>query len=130
MTDAPQTPQRIDKWLWHARIVKTRTLGAKLDSGGKVRLNKQRISKPSHTVKPGDTLTFMLHERLRVLHVCACGSRRGPAAEAQELYDDLSPALERKPQKSQTIDIAVRVPGSGRPTKKQRRDLEKLRDTH
>ncbi|MGI9373348.1 MAG: RNA-binding S4 domain-containing protein [Hyphomicrobiales bacterium] len=128
MTDTPHTTQRVDKWLWYARIVKTRTLGAKLVSGGKVRLNKQRISKPSHVVKPGDTLTFMLHERLRVLNIVNCGARRGPASEAQALYDDLNPELERKLEKSRNSQVAARLPGSGRPTKKERRDLNKLRD--
>ena len=119
--------QRVDKWLWFARIVKTRTLAAKLVTSGKVRLNKQRITKSSHSIKEGDTLTFMLHKRLRVLQVCDIGARRGPASEAQLLYEDLSPPAPKSEKPSAPM-VAKREAGSGRPTKKQRRDTEKLRD--
>ncbi|MGI9482378.1 MAG: RNA-binding S4 domain-containing protein [Hyphomicrobiales bacterium] len=118
--------QRVDKWLWFARIVKTRTLAAKLVTSGKVRLNKQRIAKPSHSIKEGDTLTFMFHKRLRVLKICAIGTRRGPASEAQLLYQDLSPPAPPA-AKTRVPTLAKREAGSGRPTKKQRRDTEKLR---
>jgi len=130
MEDTSQLPtQRIDKWLWFARIIKTRTLAAKLVSSGKVRLNKERISKPSHPVRSGDTLTFIFHDRPRILHILEPGSRRGPASEAQALYDDLSPTPEEKREEKAQSGVAAREPGSGRPTKKQRRETEKLRDT-
>ena len=83
--------QRIDKWLWFARIVKTRSLAAALVGGGAVRVNRVRIAKPSHPLIPGDVLTLALRGRVLVLKVREIGARRGPAAEARLLYEDLSP---------------------------------------
>jgi len=82
--------QRIDKWLCFARMVKTRTLAAAIVSQGQVRLNKARVSKPSHEVEPGDILTLAFHGRVRVIKVLAIGARRGPASEAQTLYQDMA----------------------------------------
>jgi ribosome-associated heat shock protein Hsp15 len=82
--------QRIDKWLWFARVVKTRSLATTLVNRGAVRVNRQKISKPSHPVVPGDILTLAIGGRIRVLKVLAAGTRRGPAAEARLLYEDLS----------------------------------------
>lgn len=83
---------RIDKWLWHARILKSRTLAAKLVADGHVRLNGTRTLDPAKPVRPGDVLTVALERTVRVLKVVALGMRRGPASEAQGLYEDLSPA--------------------------------------
>jgi ribosome-associated heat shock protein Hsp15 len=117
--------QRLDKWLWFTRMLKSRTLAADLVSAGKVRVNGERVTKPSQIVKPGDTLTFVLHDRPRVLEVVAGGDRRGPAPDAQKLYKDLSPpALPRDIVPPQ----AQREAGSGRPTKRDRRDLDKWHD--
>jgi ribosome-associated heat shock protein Hsp15 len=82
--------QRLDKWLWFARIVKTRSLATALVSHGKVRVNRQKTVKPSHPVAPGDVLTIALRGGVRVLKVLEAGTRRGPAAEARLLYEDLS----------------------------------------
>lgn len=82
--------QRIDKWLWFARMAKTRTLAAAIVSQGQVRLNKVKITKPAHEVGPGDILTLAIHDRVRVLKVVAVASRRGPASEAQTLYEDIA----------------------------------------
>jgi ribosome-associated heat shock protein Hsp15 len=82
--------QRIDKWLCFARMVKTRTLAATIVSQGQVRLNKTRVLKPSHEVGPGDVLTLAVHGRVRVIKVMAIGARRGPASEAQSLYEDMA----------------------------------------
>jgi ribosome-associated heat shock protein Hsp15 len=82
--------QRIDKWLCFARMVKTRTLAAAIVSQGQVRLNKTRVSKPSHEVALGDILTLAVHGRVRVIKVLAIGARRGPASEAQTLYQDMA----------------------------------------
>lgn len=77
---------RIDKWLWQARFCKSRTLAAALVEGGKVRLNGSRITKPAHLVGAGDVLTFPQGYTIKVITVLACGTRRGPAPEAQALY--------------------------------------------
>lgn len=83
--------QRLDKWLWYARVVKTRSLAAALVTRGRVRVNRERIQKPSQTVKPGDVITASVSRDMRVLKVLLPGTRRGPASEAQTLYEDLSP---------------------------------------
>ncbi len=82
---------RIDKWLWHARFFKTRGLAAELVAAGRLRRNGARLTKPGTQVGPGDTLTFPQGGHIRVVRVLATGTRRGPPAEAQALYDDLAP---------------------------------------
>ncbi|CAM5288044.1 S4 domain OS=Afipia felis OX=1035 GN=NCTC12722_00634 PE=4 SV=1 [Afipia felis] len=82
--------QRLDKWLWHARIVRTRTDAAKLVSGGRVRLNGARQTSPGHALKSGDVLTVALDARVRILKVAAFAERRGDAPSAQTLYDELN----------------------------------------
>lgn len=67
---------RLDKWLWHARFFKTRGLSAKLVSGGHVRVNSEKVSKPAYAVAPGDVLTFPQSRRIRVIRVVAIGERR------------------------------------------------------
>ena len=125
MTAPEQTAleQRVDRWLWFARMIKSRTQAATLVSAGKVRLNGTRIDKPSRNVKPGDVLTFPLGTQVRVLKVLDAGTRRGPAPEAQTLYEDLAPptAVKASPD---TLPDGEREPGSGRPTKKERRDRD------
>lgn len=119
----PAQKLRIDKWLWHARFFKTRSLAAKVVSGGKLRVNGQPISKPAYMVTALDVLTFPQANDVRVIKVLAMGERRGPAPEAQLLYDDLDPP---KPREA----IAEQVPrfeGKGRPTKKDRRALQQTR---
>jgi ribosome-associated heat shock protein Hsp15 len=118
--------QRLDKWLWFTRMLKSRTLAADLVSAGKVRLNGERVTKPSQPVKPGDTITFVLHERPRVLEVVGGGDRRGPAPEAATLYKDLSPP---PPPKPLTAAAGQREAGAGRPTKRDRREMDKWRDS-
>lgn len=78
--------QRLDKWLWFARVVKTREAAAGLVESGHVRLNGQKTLKPGHAVKTGDVLTIVLNARVRVLHVEALAERRGPAEAARLLY--------------------------------------------
>lgn len=119
---------RIDKWLWHARFFKTRTLAQTFVVAGKVRLNTVRISKANQAVRPGDVLTFVRADAVRVIKIIALAARRGPASEAQLLYEDLSPAPAPKtPSPDTPAKAFVREPGSGRPTKRERRDLDKLR---
>ncbi|MDO8288068.1 MAG: RNA-binding S4 domain-containing protein [Parvibaculum sp.] len=120
--------QRIDRWLWFARILKSRTLAASLVSSGKLRVNTERIDKPARHVKPGDVLTFPLGNHVRVLKVLDAGTRRGPAPEAQRLYEDLAP-LQAKPATDELPD-AARERGAGRPTKKERRDRDAFHGFH
>ena len=88
----PAEEQRLDKWLWYARIVKSRSLAAKLIEGGCVRVNRLRVVKAATCVKSGDVLTATIHDRVRIIEILALGHRRGPAIEAQMLYSELLPA--------------------------------------
>lgn len=118
---------RLDKWLWYARVVKSRTLAAGLVEEGKVRLNRERITKPSQSVRIGDVLTISVGPRVRILEVAAMGSRRGPASEAQALYVDRTP-----PPPTPTAPVppmsGERTSGAGRPTKRDRRLIARLTD--
>ena len=82
--------QRIDRWLWHARLVRTRGAAAALAGAGYVRVNGARIAAPSRQVRPGDVITVALDRSVRVLKVRGFVERRGPAATAQALYEDLT----------------------------------------
>lgn len=114
---------RADKWLWYARFFKTRSLAAKVCNAGKLRVSGDLVSKAHHKIKPGDVLTFPQGRHVRVVRVRALATRRGPAAEAQALYDDLKPPS----PEARLPKAAGRAPGAGRPTKHERRALEKLR---
>ena len=117
--------QRLDKWLWRARFFKTRTLAAKACTAGHVRSGGSAITKSHHRVRVGDVLTFAQGRYIRVVKVLALGARRGPALEARALYGDLKP-----PATSQAMPAAVvgrRPPGAGRPTKLERRLIDRLR---
>lgn len=90
MPDQPaKAVQRADQWLWFARFVKTRSLARHLIVKGKVRVNRVRISKPAHTVSPGDIVSFMAHDHVKVVEVLAIGTRKGPATEARMLYSGI-----------------------------------------
>ena len=118
----PKPSVRIDKWLWHARFFKTRGLATKVVAGGHVRVNSQKIAKAAYSVSPGDTLTFPQGNRIRVVQILALAERRGPATEAQTLYEDLTPPPPETPA------AAPKTEGKGRPTKKDRRDMHLSRD--
>lgn len=126
--DAAPSSQRIDKWLWCARLFKTRSLAAKAVSDGGMRVTRAsettRIAKPSALVRPGDRLILMLGERLRILEVTGCGARRGPASEAQLLYTDHSPPAPAK--KDDARNSQARERGAGRPTKRDRRAVDRF----
>ena len=81
--------QRLDKWLWHARVVKARTSAAALVEAGHVRINGVREKAPGHSVKTGDVLTIGLDRSVRILKVTGFALRRGDAASARALYEDL-----------------------------------------
>ena len=119
---------RLDKWFWYARFIKSRSLATKLCNSGKVRVNGSLIKKAHQSVAPGDVLTFPVGPNIRVIKIIKLGNRRGPAKEAQALYEDLQPI----DQIAKTIDSTItpepakRERGSGRPTKVQRRAIERF----
>jgi ribosome-associated heat shock protein Hsp15 len=86
-----ESMQRLDKWLWFARVAKTRSLAARLVADGHVRLNARRIETPAKAVSPGDVLTIALERRVRVLKVLSPGTRRGGYPEAALMFEDLTP---------------------------------------
>lgn len=117
---------RIDKWLWAARVFKTRSLAAAACDGGKVDLNDQ-AAKPAKLVRPGDSVKVTLPQgRRRVLTVVAIDERRGSAQVAARLFEDHSPP---PPPRTRYAPPPFRPPGAGRPTKRERRDLDRLRGT-
>ena len=111
---------RLDKWLWHARFFKTRSLAARVVSAGHCRINGVHSAKPAAMVGAGDVLTFPQGRSVRVVRIIAPGTRRGPAPEAQALYEDLAP-----PEKP--ADSAPAYDRGGRPTKRDRRRLDESR---
>lgn len=89
MADDADLRIRLDKWIWHARLVKSRGLAADLISAGHVRVNGAKVGKPGRAVGPGDVLTVAVAGRVRVLRILDCGERRGPATEAADLFQDM-----------------------------------------
>jgi ribosome-associated heat shock protein Hsp15 len=116
---------RLDKWLWAARVFKTRSLAGAACDGGKVDLNDQ-AAKPAKAVRPGDLVRVTLPQgRRRILKVVALDDRRGSAAVARALYEDLTPP---EPARPRGATPPLRPPGAGRPTKRERRAIDRLRD--
>lgn len=119
---------RVDKWLWYARFFKSRSLATAMVSARRLRVNEQPVSKPNYQTRPGDVLTFPQGHHIRVIRVEAIGKRRGPAVEAQALYTDLAPPQPRSKEDAPLqAKAAERGKGSGRPTKKERRETDRLR---
>lgn len=128
---AAETSQRLDKWLWFARVAKSRTLAAAAVAEGKIKVNRLRAEKASQSVKVGDVITSRLTRTIRVLRVAGLGARRGPAAEAKLLYEDLTPPPVRNNERDaadpQSSSWGGRAPGAGRPTKRERRQTDALK---
>ena len=121
--------QRLDKWLWFARLAKTRSAAQRLVLDGRVRVNRERTAKPAQAVRVGDLVSVDVADRLRLLEMLAPGARRGPASEAAFLYRDLAPAATRPPAGTAPgSEVPARDPGAGRPTKLERRRTDRLRD--
>ena len=119
---------RLDKWFWYARFIKSRSLATKLCNSGKVRVNGNLIKKARQSVTPGDVLTFSVGPNIRVIKIIKLGNRRGPAKEAQTLYEDLHPIdqIAKKIGSVLAPEPAKRERGSGRPTKVERRAIERF----
>ena len=128
MTKIPeQENQRIDVWLWYARFFKSRSISSKICRAGKVRINGDKITKAKTPVVVGDVLTFTQAKTIRIVKITGFNHRRGPAPEAQALYNDMTPP----PQEIQKIErskVARRDKGAGRPTKSERRATDRLKN--
>ncbi len=121
---------RLDKWLWAARFFKTRALAQQAIAGGRVKLNGDRV-KPAHAVRPGDAIAVRVEELEWQVFVRGLSERRGPAPEAKKLYEESAASLAAR---QALVDLrrwgaepASRL--KGRPTKRDRRLLEKLRES-
>lgn len=120
---APLESLRVDKWLWAARVFKTRSLAGAACDGGKVDVNDE-VAKPARRVRTGDLVVVTLPRgRRRILKVTGVDDRRGSAAVAKALFEDLTPP--EPPRPMQAIPPR-REPGAGRPTKRERRAIERL----
>ncbi len=117
MEDRPQngTQQRIDKWLFFTRLVKSRSLAQSLILAGGVSVNGRSVTQSSFVVRPGDSIELLLEHRDVCLVVRGCGTRRGPAEEARQLYEEIAAGAE--PRQLTPFERAQRRPRPG-----QRRD--------
>ncbi len=114
---------RIDRWLWGVRLFKTRSEATEACTAGHVKVNG-RTAKPATTVRPGDRVEARVHQRDRILEVVRIVDKRVGAPVAAECFVDHSPP---PPPKEESIPIFLRITGTGRPTKRERRDLDRLR---
>lgn len=131
MSQESETSQRLDRWLWFARLFKSRTLATRFVAEGHVRVNAERVIKAHYALRIADVLTFAQGSQVRVIRVAGLGVRRGPASEARTLYDDLDPPTKAAAGAAihgpETAPTAERPSGTGRPTKSDRRALDRLR---
>ncbi len=137
---AARDTQRLDKWLWFARLAKSRTLAAELVVAGKIRVNRVKAAKSSHLIRVGDVITSAARQEVRIVRVRALGARRGPAPEAAALYEELTPGRSAPdpaqpsptPMGAQGSEVppppGARTKGAGRPTKRERRLTDRLKE--
>ncbi|MFE0421727.1 RNA-binding S4 domain-containing protein [Streptomyces sp. NPDC058953] len=117
---------RVDAWIWSVRLTKTRSQAAAACKAGHVRVNGDRV-KPAHTVKPGDRIRLFHEGRERLVVISKIIRKRVGAPVAVQCYEDNSPP---PPPKEFTAPVAVRDRGAGRPTKRDRREMERLSQRH
>jgi ribosome-associated heat shock protein Hsp15 len=125
---SPVSRQRLDKWLFFTRLKKSRSIAQKAIEAGDISVNDARVTQPSHALKAGDVVTVSLDRSDLVVRVLLPGERRGPYEEARLLYEDITP----KPEPGERLtafEQATRERGAGRPTKKERRDVDRLKPT-
>lgn len=121
--DAGEDSVRVDAWIWAVRLMKTRSLAATACRGGHVRVNEVRV-KPAHLVRPGDEVRLRHAGRERIVVVTKVVRKRVGAPVAAECYADNSPP---PPPREAVAPAGIRDRGAGRPTKRDRREMERLR---
>lgn len=128
VTRGPDDRHRIDKWLWHVRLFKSRSLASDAVSGGKVKVDGERV-KPAHAVRTGQLVSVTLEQRALDLEVLQLPARRGPAAEAQACYRETTASAERNARRREQQQLAalLRPAPDHRPDKRERRQLERFR---
>lgn len=119
---------RIDKWLWHVRLFKTRSLASDAVGGGRVKLDGDRV-KPAHEVRVGQVVSISLGERAIEVQVVSLPARRGPALAAQACYAETAASAERTAlhREQRRLAALTRPQPDHRPDKRERRQLEQLR---
>jgi ribosome-associated heat shock protein Hsp15 len=124
----PEERHRIDKWLWHVRLFKTRSLAADAVNGGKVKIDGERV-KPAREVSIGQLVSVTLSDRAIELEVRGLPPRRGPASEAQACYVETAQSAERsaRTREQRRLAALVRPQPDHRPDKRERRQLDRLR---
>ncbi|KQR45795.1 RNA-binding S4 domain-containing protein [Acidovorax sp. Leaf160] len=130
MTTLPMVSMRLDKWLWCARFYKTRSLSAQEIDKGRVTVNGQ-LAKPSREVRPGDTLVLRQGPVERTVNVRALSGMRGPAPVAQLLYEETADSLAKRAEAAELRRLAPEPASTlqeGRPTKRDRRNIDQARD--
>ncbi|MEX2181285.1 MAG: RNA-binding S4 domain-containing protein [Gemmatimonadaceae bacterium] len=123
------TPVRVDKWLWAARFFKTRSLAAEAVEGGKVQVDGER-AKPAKSVRPGSEVRVRIGPYEHVVEVLGTAERRGPAAEAALLFEETAASRDSREKLHWQLTRAAPAmdPAKGRPTKRDRRALDRLKD--
>lgn len=128
----PSARVRIDKWLWAARFFKTRSLAADAVGAGKVEVNDERV-KPAKLIQLGDTITVRLGPYLHVVRVRGLSERRGPASVAATLYEETAESVAARAKLTEQLRMAPAAfvyEDKGRPTKRDRREIDRFRDEH
>ena len=123
---------RIDKWLWAARFFKTRSLAAEAVAAGKVEVNEERI-KPAKLIQLGDLVSVRLGPYLHAVHVRGLSERRGPASVAATLYEETAESAAARAKLAEQLRMAPAAfvyEEKGRPTKRDRREIDRFRDEH
>ena len=125
---AEEEPIRIDKWLWAARLFKTRSIAADAIKGGKVKVDDNPV-KPSREVKEGDIIQVQVGQLHKVVEVKTVVKNRVSPKQVPEVYNDLTPKEEyERIELMNAYKAEWRDRGAGRPTKKERRMIERLKD--
>ena len=133
-TDPESAPGRVrvDKWLWAARFFKTRSLAADTITAGKVEVNSERV-KPAKLLQIGDQVSIRLGPYLHVVHVRGISERRGPATVAATLYEETTESVAARAKLAEQLRMAPAAfvyEEKGRPTKRDRREIDRFRDEH
>ncbi|MGI9603802.1 MAG: RNA-binding S4 domain-containing protein [Acidimicrobiales bacterium] len=116
---------RVDKWLWAVRLFKTRSAAGSACDAGRVTIDGS-TAKPAKRVRPGDTVAVRRRHHHTIVVVTGLREKRGSAAAVADCYDDISPPREQRRDSPPIADPGVRDSGSGRPTKRDRRQIDRL----
>ena len=123
---------RIDKWLWAARFFKTRSLAAEAVAAGKIEVNDERV-KPAKLIQLGDSVSVRLGPYVHIVHVRGISERRGPASVAATLYEETAESAAARAKLAEQLRMAPAAfvyEEKGRPTKRDRREIDRFRDEH